>query len=123
MVLLEPFEPFPPLDRESIREDLAAMRVYLQKAEVFRNQTQLLILMRIPTENNVSEVPALDILTINMIDTIWNKHNGFWATIRTGTFPEAILVRRTLAAVHEFYNNVVDHYPNYDTRMIEQIGR
>ncbi len=103
-----------------IRDELAGMRDYLQRIEVFRNQTQLLLLLQIPTENNVGVVPALDVITINMIDIIWNNHNGFWASIRAEAFPEAETVRRTLAAIHDFYDDIVAYYPNYNTHMIEQ---
>jgi len=118
MVMHEPNAPIQPLDHV-IREDLAAMRTYIERIEVFRNQTQLLILLRIPTENNGHEVPALEALTANMLDIIWYKNSGYWASIRSNDFPEAILVRNTLAAVHEYYENIVEHYPNCNSRMNE----
>lgn len=123
MILVGPLEPFTPLDRETIRNDLAAMRTFLRRATAFRNQTQLSILLRTSTEVNIGEVPALDILAMGILDIIWTKHRGFWASIRSGTSPEAVLVQSSLAAVHRFYNDIVDHYPNYNTHMIEDMER
>lgn len=107
----------PPLDRETIRSELARMRIYCQQVEAFRIQTQPQILSRGHTVVDIPDVPALIALTTNIRNVIWEKHNGYWASIRSNASSEALLIRRTLSAVHEFYEIMVEHYPNFNTHL------